>query len=136
MTVNPPMKGAIIGPKNIRVAKTVSAVPRVSLSNISAYTEAVRAMGAEPKTAMKNREIISVWISLQVAEATAKTLKPNKPMTYGSLLPLNSDMGANRDGPTLYLRKRSGSYDSGNQARKTYPAKYREDESTDTSIPT
>jgi hypothetical protein len=76
VTVKPPMNGAIIckckpnfhlgvgeirtGPRKISVAKTVSAVPRVSLSNISAYTEAVRATGADPKTAMKNRDIMSV----------------------------------------------------------------------------
>ena len=135
MTVNPPQKGASIGPKKMRVAKIVSAVPRVSVSNMSAYTEAVRAIGAEPKTAMKNREIMSVWISLQVAEATAKTLKPNKPMIYGSFLPRNSDIGANRDGPTLYLKRRSGRYERG-IGQRTYPAKYREDESTDTSTPT
>lgn len=96
MTVNPPMKGAtarnqlklahglegylLIGPRKISVANTVSAVPRDFVSNMSENTEAVRARGAEPKTAMKKRDIKSVCRSLHVADAVAKTLKPNKPI--------------------------------------------------------
>ena len=98
MTVNPPIKGAtagnqlklahglegwgylLIGPRKISVANIVSAVLRDFVSNMSAYTEAVRATGAEPKTAMKKRDIKSVCMSLHVADAVAKTLKPNKPI--------------------------------------------------------
>lgn len=62
------------------MANTVSAVPRDSVENMSAYTDAVKAIGAEPKTAIKKRDIMSVCISLHVADAVAKTLKPNNPM--------------------------------------------------------
>lgn len=51
---------------------------------------------------MKNRQIMSVWMSLETATAAAKTEKPKFPSRRGSLRPRSSDKGAQRAGPTPY----------------------------------
>lgn len=97
--MKPPTKGARRGPVNTAIEKSVMAIPRVRLSNMSEKTAATTAKGQAPKKPAKKRQMSTVWRSLAVATAMLKMEKPNMAMTMGSRRPRSSERGAQRDGP-------------------------------------
>ena len=99
VTMKPPIKGASRGPVKTAMEKSVTAMPRVLLSNMSEKTAATTASGQAPKKPLKKRQRRMVWMSLPVAQAREKSEKPNMAMTRGSLRPRSSDKGAHRVGP-------------------------------------
>ncbi len=65
--MKPPMKGASSGPVKTVMEKTVMAMPRVRLSNMSEKIAATTASGQAPKKPAKKRVMRTVWRSLATA---------------------------------------------------------------------
>ena len=105
--MNPPMKGPNIGPMNTILEKMTIAMPRCSLSNMSAKTAAVTVNGHEPNKPVQNRHIINVCRSLEAAAPNEKQAKPNIPITMGILRPWSSENGPQIKGPKAYPSTKS-----------------------------
>ncbi len=102
--MKPPTKGASMGPVKTVMEKTVMAMPRVRLSNMSEKTAATTARGQAPKKPAKKRVMSTVWRSLATALEMLKMEKPNMAITRGRRRPLSSDRGAQRVGPVAKPR--------------------------------
>lgn len=113
--MKPPINGARRGPQKTVIPKTVIAIPRVRLSNISAKTAPTTARGqaanipdivsngiskrVQGNAPPQNRQSIMVWRSFAAATPTWKMENPNMDITNGNRRPFNSLRGAQNMGP-------------------------------------
>ena len=66
---------------------------------MSERTAGTTQSGLAPKTPAKNRQMISVWMSFEVAVAIEKSELPKTPTMSGQRRPIISEPGAHINGP-------------------------------------
>lgn len=92
-------KHGTVKEKFILIENTVTAKPRVRLSNMSENTAATQVKGQAPKKPAQKRQMITVCRSFPTATAKLKIAKPNEATTIGSRRPYSSEKGAQKMGP-------------------------------------
>lgn len=92
--MNPPTNGASSGPEKTVMEKTVIAMPRWRLENMSANTAPTHVKGQAPKNPAKKRPMKTVWLSLATATAMLNIENPKDDISSGVLRPNSSEDGA------------------------------------------